>query len=392
MSGESVLSLDRARARTRARALLAMLPLAAPASAEIDLTLRREGDPDTWIRPSLRLDAAFFAESNAWAGNARRLIGDQTHGWGEFGVSPGLDGELSLGDAGTLRARVSGVYSTTQLGLDAAGSNLDDRHPHDITLEDAYVGWRSGDLFPSLGEDAIDLSVGSQPYELGSGFLFYDGGTDGGRRGGYWLGLRKAFRMTAVARLKTGPFLAEGMYLRPDDRPDSSTYVAGLNLEWSFGERATVGAGYWNIYDSDDERRDALQVFDLRFDASPLRDRKLLPGLRLSGEVAHERNGSRNDSWGAYSEVGYEFEDAPWKPYLSYRYARAAAAHPAPSRADPGSEPGPRGRRHRRLAGLRPPLAVRGGRRARPGARRRGLLRGRRRLEPLHELALTVSF
>ncbi|MCI0636178.1 MAG: alginate export family protein, partial [Actinobacteria bacterium] len=256
-----------------------------------------------------------------WAGNARRLIGDQTHGWGEFGVTPGLEGQISLGEAGTLRAGVSGVYTTTQLGLDAAGSNLDDRHPHEITLEDAYVGWKSGDLIPSLGEDAIDLAVGSQPYELGTGFLFYDGGTDGGRRGGYWLGLRKAFRLTAIARLKTGPFLAEGMYLRPDDRPDSSTDVAGLNLEWSFGERATIGAAYWNVYDSDDERRDGLHVFDLRFEGSPLVDRALLPGLRLSGEVAHERNGTRNDSWGAYTEVGYEFEDAPWKPYLSYRYA-----------------------------------------------------------------------
>jgi hypothetical protein len=308
-------------ARIRAVALLVALALATRASAEVDLTLRREGDPDTWIRPTLRLDAAFFAESNAWAGNARRLIGDQTHGWGEFGVTPGLDGELSLGDAGTLRARVSGVYTTTQLGLDAAGSNLDDRHPHEVTLEDAYVGWKSGDLFPSLGEDAIDLSVGSQPYELGSGFLFQDGGTDGGRRGGYWLGLRKAFRLTAVARLETGPFLAEGMYLRPNDRPDTSTDVAGLNLEWTFGERAAIGAGYWNVFDSDDERRDGLQVFDLRFDASPLKDRDVLPGLRLSGEVAHERNGSRNDSWGAYAEVGYAFEQAPWKPTLSYRYA-----------------------------------------------------------------------
>jgi hypothetical protein len=301
--------------------ILAALTLATAARGELDLTLRREGDPDTWVRPTLQLDAAFFAESNAWAGNARRLIGDQTQGWGEFGVVPGLEGQLSLGEAGTLRARVSGVYTTTQLGLDAAGSNLDDRHPHEITLEDAYVAWASGDLVPALGEDAIELSIGSQPYELGSGFLFQDGGTDGGSRGGYWLGLRKAFRMTAIARLKTGPFLAEGMYLRPNDLPDSSTDVAGLNLEWRFAELGAIGAAYWNVCNSDDERRDGLHVLDLRFEASPLVDGGPAPGLRLSGEVAHERNGSRNESWGAYLEVGYEFENAPWKPYLGYRYA-----------------------------------------------------------------------
>lgn len=36
---------------------------------------------------------------------------------------------------------------------------LDDRHPNQLTLEDAYVGWSSGSLFPSLGEDAIDPLV-----------------------------------------------------------------------------------------------------------------------------------------------------------------------------------------------------------------------------------------
>jgi hypothetical protein len=299
---------------------LALLALGTAARAELDLTLRREGDPETWIRPTLQLDAAFFAESQAWAGNAEALIGDDTDGWGEFGVTPGLEGELSLGGAGTLRARVSGIYTTTQIGLDAAGSNFEERRPHEITLEDAFLGWKSGALLPTLGEDAIDLSVGSQPYEPGSGFLFSDGGSDGGSRAAYWLALRKAFLLTAIARLKTGPFLAEGVYLRPNDSPDSSTDVAGLNLEWSFGERATLGAGYWNVFDSEDERRDGLHVIDLRLASSPFAD-GALSGLRLLGELVHQRNGDRNDSWGGYAEVGYELADAPWTPYLSYRYA-----------------------------------------------------------------------
>jgi hypothetical protein len=297
--------------------LLAALALAAPARAELDLTVRRAGDPETWIRPTLRLDGALFAASDAWAGNAREFAGGSVDGWGEFGATPGLEGQLALAGAGALRARASGVYTTTQFGLDAAGSNFDDRHAHRITLEDAYVGWKSGDLVPSLGQDAIDVSVGSQPYQLGSGFLFQDGGTDGGERGGYWLGLRKAFRRTAIA----GPLLAEGVYLRPNDQPNSSTHLAGGNLEWSFGERATLGGGYWNVQDSDDERRDGLHVFDLRFDASPFEAGGLLPGLRLSGEAVHEKNGTRNDSWGAYLELGYEFESAPWTPSVSYRYA-----------------------------------------------------------------------
>lgn len=300
-------------------AFVAILLQALAASATIDPTLRSPGEPETWIRPTLRLDGAFFAERHAWAGNATELIGDTSHGWAEFGVVPGLEGQLSLGRAGTLRGGASGVFTTTQFGLDAAGSNLDDRDPLEVTLEDAYLGWRSGDLIPGLDRDALDLSVGSQPYAAGTGFLFSDGGSDGGRRGGYWLNLRKAFRLTAIARLATGPLLAEAMYLRPNEQPDSSTEVAGLNAEWSFGERATLGGGYWNVFDSDDERRDGLHVFDLRFESSPLAT--VAPGLRLCAEVAHERNGSRNRSWGAYGEAGYAFDDLVWSPYLSYRYA-----------------------------------------------------------------------
>jgi hypothetical protein len=287
-------------------------------SRKPDLTLRWPGRPDTWIRPTLALDSAFFLESYCWAGNARELIGGACPHWAEFAVTPGLEGEVSLGDGGTLRARVSGVYATTQIGLDAGGSNLDDRRPHEILLEDAYLGWKSGDLFPSLGEDAIDLSVGSQPYQVGTGFLIWDGGTDGGSRGAYWISPREAFRLTAIARLVTGPFLGEIAYLEPNDDPNTHTRLAGVNLEYAIGERATLGGGYWNVFDSDDERRNGLHVFDLRAEVQPL---ARLPGLRLSGELAHEKNGSLNDSWGGFAEISYDFESVAWTPHASYRFA-----------------------------------------------------------------------
>lgn len=193
------------------------------------------------------------------------------------------------------------------------------RSPARITLEDAYIGWKSGELLPSLGKDAIDLSVGSQSYRAGTGFLFYDGGTDGGKRGGYWLGWRTAFRFTGIARLKTGPLLAEAMFLRPYDEPNTSTKLAGTNVEYRFGDRATLGAGYWNVYSSDDARRDGLHVFDLRADIQPL---SRLPGLGVAGEIVRERNGSQNNSWGGFAQVDYNFQDAlRFSPYIEYRYA-----------------------------------------------------------------------
>jgi hypothetical protein len=53
-----------------------------------------------------------------------------------------------------------------------------------------------GPMLWSDGEDAIDLSVGREVYELGSGFLLWDGATDGGKRGGCWLDMRRAARST----------------------------------------------------------------------------------------------------------------------------------------------------------------------------------------------------
>ena len=133
--------------------------------------------------------------------------------------------------------------------------------------------------------------------------------------------MRKAFRYTGIARLKTGPFKAEAVFLEPNEIDRTDTQITGANVEYSFGERDQIGLGYWHVLDSDLEPRDGLDVFDVRgtvhpFDYWP----KALTGLALSGELVHQDNGDLNDSWGGYAEVGYDF--LVWmKPYLSYRYS-----------------------------------------------------------------------
>lgn len=309
--------------RARAAACVALLGtlagVASPTAAEPGPALWDDGEGRS-LDPILWLDSAIAWEHDAWLGESNRNVGGHVGFWSEWGIEFGLEGTWALEEHGRLRGSASGVFTTTRFGLDAAGSNLDlsDEHPTEVTLEDASIGWSSGDLFPQLGEDAIDVSVGSQEYFVGSRFLFGDGATDGGKRGGYWISMRRAYRMTAIASLTTGPFLGELVYLRPNDLPDTSTDLAGANLEWSFGERATLGGGYWHIFDSDDARRDGLHVFDLRGSLVPL---ARLPGLVVSAELVHERNASENRSWGGTVELGHEFSQTPWNPYLSVRYA-----------------------------------------------------------------------
>ena len=190
-----------------------------------------------------------------------------------------------------------------------------------------WVGTRAPCSPNSLGEDAVDLSFGRQDFDLGSGFLIWEGATNGGNRGAYWLAPREAFEMTGIAKLETHGFIGRAFYLEPDDDPDTETKLLALDVEYALAEGGCAAdaypincaaLGYYNIVSSDTDTRDGMNVFDVRADTRPLTS---LSGLRLAGEFAYEKNGSDLEAYGWYGEIGYAADDLPWSPYLSYRYA-----------------------------------------------------------------------
>ncbi|MCO6061928.1 hypothetical protein NG726_35465, partial [Pseudomonas sp. MOB-449] len=75
----------------------------------------------------------------------------------------------ALGGAGSLYGALNLLSSGTWGDGDAAGFTLGSERMTDV--EDAYLGWRSGDLFPALGENGVDLSFGRQNLSVGDGFL-----------------------------------------------------------------------------------------------------------------------------------------------------------------------------------------------------------------------------
>ena len=234
---------------------------------------------------------------------------------------------LDLGDAGRFGGRVSIVGALTR-GVDAAGTNVDDDTPTDAALDEAWLSWNSGPLLAiCLGEDAVELSGGRQPFELGTGFLIWQGATNGGDRGAYWLAPREAYELAGVAKVESHGLIGRAFYLEPDDDPGTDTKLVGLDLEYGLTEggcaadaapTSCIAAGYYNIVNSDIDTRDGMSVFDLRGDTRPLPS---LPGVRVAGEFAYETNGSKLDAYGWYGELGYAADDLPWAPYLSYRYA-----------------------------------------------------------------------
>ena len=279
------------------------------------------------LQPTLEAGLAYVTQNNAWYGRSTANLGRHSDRWAEGYLAPGLTGELDLGDAGRASAGASVVGAFTH-GTDAAGSNVADDTPTDLALDQAWIGWNSGPLLAgSLGEDAVDLSVGRQDFELGSGFLIWEGATNGGDRGAYWLAPRDAYRMTGIAKIETHSSIGRAFYLEPDDNPDTDTKLLGLDVEHALTDGACspdadvtncVALGYYHVVGSEVDTRDGMHVFDARGDARPL---QALPGLKLAGEFAYEKNGNDLEAYGWYGEIGYVADALPWSPYLSYRYA-----------------------------------------------------------------------
>lgn len=334
-------------------ALLAACGMALPALADDDgheargLT-RSLGDLDL----TLTLDAGFglFSVTNAIHG-----LGSQSRGsnareggrsWSEGFIAPGLGADWNMGDS-SLYGGFKLVGSATRGEGDAQRDSSTSDRPESLGIEEAYLGWKSGIAFASLGEDAVDVSVGRQPFSVGDGFLLMDGTAEGFRRAAYVIGPRASFDRTAIVKLNTEPVRADIFHLEGnvDQRlmtgsDAAATRLYGGNIEWfasghkdhgrfEYDERLWyVGATALTVYEADRgvaSNRDGLDVYALRTGGA------LLSGLgeafqdfAFYSEIGLQRNdaaGRRSRAHAWYAEPQYSFSALPWTPRLSYRYA-----------------------------------------------------------------------
>ena len=238
--------------------------------------------------------------------------------WFEGYVKPALSGAYTFPSTSELYGKVSVVGERTYGSVPAAfGSDVSSFGPEDLS-----VGWRSGKLLESLGENAVDVVVGRTQYQLGHGFLLFDGAAEGGSRGGYWTNARKAFELAAIGRFKPGPHTIESFYLDKDELEEAETgsRLWGANYEYSLGEATTIGATYMKWFADAEVKpgRDGLNVLNLRAYSAPLED---YPDLSFEFEYAAERNGAalRSNAWTV--QGAYELSTVTWKPAFTYRYA-----------------------------------------------------------------------
>jgi hypothetical protein len=182
-----------------------------------------------------------------------------------------------------------------------------------LTLEQAHVGWRVEDLFPALNGDAFSITAGRLDYGIGTGLLVDDGGADGFERGGWYLGMRKAFARSLVASLDSEAWLVEVFQLENQPRfGDTRGEARGANAEYRFGDSATLGTSYLRV-DTDDPAAESLDVYSARASWRA-------GGLELAGEYVDETS-VQVAATGYYAQLGYTFEARAWSPQLRFRRA-----------------------------------------------------------------------
>lgn len=276
------------------------------------------------------LNADFLAVYGLF--NSRKNYDGTTGGstWREGFIKYGVSGDQGLGRNGTAYGALNWVSSGTWGDGDAAGNT--DGSERTTKIEDAYLGWRSADLFPVLGKDGVDISAGRQVVKIGSGFLLNDDGPNLGngpadgalnRGGAYYLAARHAFDRTAVLRLGGKDGLHGSMlWLKSDNRAQAETELAAGTLDYTadvgtLGLTWIHGLGVSEQWASDfQKQRDGMDVYSLRGEGNAG-----IENASFAFEYAwQDKDAGAEKAW--YTEAGYTFADVAWAPKLTYRYSR----------------------------------------------------------------------
>jgi len=188
-----------------------------------------------------------------------------------------------------------------------------------LDLDSAYLGWKSGNKFPFLDKDGLDVSYGRQNFQLGDGMVLVDGNDEANsHKGIYWLDPRQAWKNAGIVRLSAAPYRVE-LFSLHTDADSGSDAIMGGNFELVHAKLGKVGISYFEVNKSTMPGRDGLKVTGLHGRGNPVAS---LPTLELAGEVDVQKNSSPNvDARAGFVEANYFMPSLPWYPTLGYRYA-----------------------------------------------------------------------
>jgi len=264
--------------------------------------------------------------------------------WQEGYVKPSIRADYKFTSAFELYGGLSGIGAYTW-GKDVFDVGDTGR----FLIEEAFGGLRWRDQPAGM---TFEFSGGAQNYRIGTGMLIATGGGNGFERGAVIFGPRKAWEMTAIARLSSGPFLLDGFYLDANELKsnDTNTRLAGARAEWQIGPDQIAGIAAAKVIESSapyvqappggsglvtilPDGRDGLAFVHGYAKFNPVG--AALPGFWVGGEGAYQWN-DRYDlrAWAGRLEVGRTFAHIPWSPTLSYAYSTFSGDDPATTRLE----------------------------------------------------------
>lgn len=278
----------------------------------------------------------FKADAMAGAFSTREdYLGEGGKDWREAYFHGLLVGSTRTG-SGELYGGLGALAKGTWGDGDAAGYTTG--RERDVSLEDAYLGWRNR-------SGTLDFSFGRQQFQLGDGFLIAGDrinlgrglrqfGADVDRGGAYYLAASKSFHNSAILRFDpAGPLRGDAFWLKSNNPYQQNTELAGANLEYVSDAYGTLGISWMKVLDVKAGR--GLGVFDQRdgMRISSVRGQGSLgvENLFLAFEYVDQRGGStavKNDADAWHVEGGWTFAELPWSPTLNYRHARFSADKP----------------------------------------------------------------
>jgi len=296
--------------------------LSFPVLADVSLFHYEYGD----LSARMQVQTAGFTGSDTWFGKVQENIGNDANTWWEGTAEPSVKGLSHIADS-EFYGEFSYLYGI-QVAHDPSGLTTGMNDPHKGLIEQAYVGWRSGTLFGDQ-ENLLDLSVGRQDYQLGTGFLIYDGANDGGNRGAWWVGARQSFDDTAIAKINWKSIKLELFHLNVRARNQQNELALdGVNFEYMHNTIVTVGFSYINAGNRQQKAVNNLNTYDFRLNLRPLAQ---LPDLEISGEYAFQEN-NISQSEGGYAQILYQHKVWFWMPKFIYRYTGLEGDDPKTSR------------------------------------------------------------
>lgn len=268
--------------------------------------------------------AAFNSEKSYNTLGARSK--DESATWREGYLHTGLEGYHSLASSGAIYGNVSVITSATWGDGDAAGISTGDEGRSSI--ENAYLGWRSGNAIEALGENGLDISFGRQRFTLGDGFILANDALNVGsgfgenlnRGGAYYLAARQAFDKTLIVRVGGEAGLRADLFkVESDNRIQGEPTFTGVNVEY-VTESATWAVAYFET-ESDGKYanpvRDGQETYSVRYQGNAG-----VENLFLSTEWVRQQSGMDDVDTGAgYVEAGWTFANAEWSPSVNYRFS-----------------------------------------------------------------------